>query len=82
MSEKMLQRASSKRNKTSQLYSLNDQPDQDIENPTDDDSSGDINGEEKVIKQSYCNKAWQSFVRILKTISFGRFQTKFYYKKA
>ena len=41
MSEGMLPRASSKRKKTSKLYSLNDQPNQDIENPTDDDASSD-----------------------------------------
>ncbi len=42
MSEGMLQRASSNRKKTSKLYSLNDKSDEDIENPTDDDLSGDI----------------------------------------
>ena len=36
MSEGMLQRASSKRKKTSKLFSLNDQPDEDIEDPTED----------------------------------------------
>jgi len=38
----MLQRASSKRKETSNLYSLNDQPDEDIENTTNDDPSVDI----------------------------------------
>ncbi len=36
MTEDMLQRASQKRKKTTKLYSLNDQPEEDIEDPVED----------------------------------------------
>lgn len=39
MSEGMLQQASLKRKKIGELYALNDQTDQDIDNPTNDESS-------------------------------------------
>ncbi len=44
----MLNRSSSKRNKTSKLYSLNDQPEENNENLTDDERIGDKKSEEKL----------------------------------
>lgn len=49
MSEGMLQRGSSKQKKTVYLYSLNDQPDEDIENQTDDEQCGELKSEERII---------------------------------
>jgi len=61
----MLQRASSKRKKTSKQFSLNDQLDKDIENQFDDESSGEFQFEEKVFQQRWCSKAWQTLMWLL-----------------
>ena len=52
MSEGMLQRASSKRKKDrkSILYSVNDLPDEELKNPTDDEPSDECQSEDKIIK--------------------------------
>ncbi len=51
MSEGMLQRASSNRKKDrkSILYSVNDLPDEEMDNPTDDKPSGEYQSEEKIV---------------------------------
>ncbi len=81
MREGILQRASSKRKKTCKLYSLNDDHDEDNETPTNDEQSDEQQYEEKVIKQGYCSKVWLIFLKFLKSLAFGKFSTKFYYKK-